>query len=183
MNILKKILLCVFTITLFTSPVNAKTVVDSQPSDANDITKGVDTTQDKKTEYTSANVDNSETTSVTICATKSGHVVVALPKTLILDSDGNATYQVKVRGDIAGNQKVNITIEPETSIVEINGKTSNATANLGFNEGKDAKVTTSSNDLVGNDVERVYTGKVTCKNLSAGVWKTLARFKVEIVTE
>lgn len=48
---------------------------------------------------------------------------VTIPKAIVLNSDKNAAYNVKVKGDIAGNESVTVIPDATVTLNDANGKT------------------------------------------------------------
>lgn len=155
--------------------VNAQDLVNSIPSQSTDESVGEDVTQGKRTEYqTLPEISQSTYTGseeVKVYATKTGSVVVTIPKVVILgknasDSSYMGDANVKFKGDIAGSQTVNLSAEVKTSMAESGGKTGTATTEVKVNNTD--SFSASANDLAQGEVKATLNVKAT--GITAGSW-------------
>lgn len=53
---------------------------------------------------------------------QASNFTVTIPKSIALSGNKTATYQVKVKGDVAGNEKVTVVPDAEVTLNDANGK-------------------------------------------------------------
>lgn len=104
---------------------------------------------------------------------------VTIPKEITLSSDKTASYNVKVQGDISGNETITVTPDATVTLSDANGKT-DVTGNI-----TQAVTSFASTDV--NTVEGASTtGSITANDLTAGSWSgqfnfTIAKTKADSV--
>lgn len=165
---------------------SAQTLVDSTASSADDETAGKDVTQGVSTQYATPDTIKSTTyngnESTTVYATKSSRVTLTVPKVLVVgETEEETTYagsfNVKVKGDIAGSQSITVTPVVEESLQEVGGKTSQ-TSTIIMLDGKPS-YTLTANDLL-NGKQAVIQGGIVIENVTSGVWKGGISFNIEL---
>lgn len=168
---------------------SAQTLVDSTASSAEDENAGKDVTQGVHTEYVTPDAietttyEGTETTK--IYATKTGNVVITVPKILVIGEGEEAgtyggTFNVKVRGDIAGSQNVNIKPIIESTLTEVGGKNSNTETTVTLDGKENCDI--DANDLLnGNEV--VLKGELGVTGLTSGVWQGDLSFNVSLTND
>ena len=165
---------------------NAANLTDSTASSAEDETAGEDATQGVKTEYVtpasirSTTYSGSETTKV--YATKTSSVIITVPKILVVGETStpgtyDGSFNVKVRGDIAGSQSVNIKPVVTSSLKEVGGKESSTNTSVSL-DGKES-CDVGANDLLdGNEV--ILKGQLEVTGLTSGSWQGDLSFNVNL---
>lgn len=189
-KVLSAILCTLTVVAVMATPasVHAADLVDSTASSADDETSGVDVTQGVSTTYgTSAEIKSTTYTQdekTMVYATKTSSVVITVPRVLVVGkdeaSDSNAykgTFNVKVSGDIAGSQSVEITPRVGNDFVEVNGKESDTSAEV-LLDGK-PKYTIGANSLL-HGAEVVIPGSISVDGITSGSWKGDISFHINL---
>lgn len=129
--------------------------------------------------------NSSGTQSSTVLYTKSSNYTVTIPKTITLGSDKTGSYTVNVKGDIASDKQINVTVPAKVTMVDKlttgAGKKADVDATITHN-----KTVWSYTELaVVQDVEGVSTNVGTTSNnsiealgLTAGQWEGTLTFTI-----
>ena len=152
-----------------------KNSIGSIDMEDNGTTIGVDETQIQKTEYSNEIItDSEENTKVYVSQASSFGVYI--PKVLTLDGKKNdanenkANYIVRLSeySNFAGKEKVLVVPEEEFTLSQL-GK-----------EDIQATVEQDKQEWLHNEVDVVGNGEVTATNMSAGSWKGVFYFNIEL---
>ncbi len=170
----KKIVTYVLSVSFIAGnilPVSATPVVDSIGSVKEDMTNETKTGQDK-TQYQESeyheNIETDKTESTNIYATLTSNFEVTIPKTIILSGEtGIGNYSVKVNGDIAGTDKINV-VPDENFAMKQNNK-------------PEITATVEQDKLAWkfDEFDTVGVGTVTAE-LSAGKWNGTFDFNINL---
>lgn len=188
-SVFKAAVLSLLIMTMASTTVFGKELVDSTPSSSTDLSAGEDVTQDKKTEYENSGTIKTTTyeanNDVSVYATASSRAVISIPRTIIMgrvdDTSSYAgEYIVSVEGDIAGSQKIVIRPEVTTEMEETGGKASKVTVATTLNDVEELKI--SANDLLNGNIVTAK-GKITADGITAGRWKCGLVFHTRIENE
>lgn len=188
-SVFKAAVLSLLIMTMVSTTVFGKALVDSTPSSSTDLSAGEDVTQDKKTEYENSGTITTTTyeadNDVSVYATASSRAVISIPRTIIMgrvdDTSSYAgEYIVSVEGDIAGSQKIVIRPEVTTEMEETGGKASKVTVATTLNDVEELKI--SANDLLNGNIVTAK-GKITADGITAGRWKCGLVFHTRIENE
>lgn len=188
-SVFKAAVLSLLIMTMVSTTVFGKELVDSTPSSSTDLSAGEDVTQDKKTEYKNSGTITTTTyeadNDVSVYATASSRAVISIPRTIIMgrvdDTSSYAgEYIVSVEGDIAGSQKIVIRPEVTTEMEETGGKASKVTVATTLNDAEELKI--SANDLLNGNIVTAK-GKITADGITAGRWKCGLVFHTRIENE
>ncbi|GEM_PF-1156801 len=188
-SVFKAAVLSLLIMTMVSTTVFGKELVDSTPSSSTDLSAGEDVTQDKKTEYENSGTITTTTyeadNDVSVYATASSRAVISIPRTIIMgrvdDTSSYAgEYIVSVEGDIAGSQKIVIRPEVTTEMEETGGKASKVTVATTLNDVEELKI--SANDLLNGNIVTAK-GKITADGITAGRWKCGLVFHTRIENE
>ena len=188
-SVFKAAVLSLLIMTMVSTTVFGKELVDSTPSSSTDLSAGEDVTQDKKTEYENSGTITTTTyeadNDVSVYATASSRAVISIPRTIIMgrvdDTSSYAgEYIVSVEGDIAGSQKIVIRPEVTTEMEETGGKASKVTVATTLNDAEELKI--SANDLLNGNIVTAK-GKITADGITAGRWKCGLVFHTRIENE
>ena len=188
-SVFKAAVLSLLIMTMVSTTVFGKELVDSTPSSSTDLSAGEDVTQDKKTEYENSGTITTTTyeadNDVSVYATASSRAVISIPRTIIMgrvdDTSSYAgEYIVSVEGDIAGSQKIFIRPEVTTEMEETGGKASKVTVATTLNDVEELKI--SANDLLNGNIVTAK-GKITADGITAGRWKCGLVFHTRIENE
>ena len=116
------------------------------------------------------------TQGATITYQQDSAFTVTIPKTIILGQNKSATYDVKVKGDIAGNETVTVTPDATVQLTDSNGKAA-ATGNItqDITEFAAAKV----NQTEGSST----TGNIVANELTSGDWSGNFEFAIGVNKE
>ena len=97
----------------FATPINLTNSTESVATDTLDKTNGTDYFDDEDTNVWQ---DGSITEETRVTVQKTSEFEVTIPKEVVLDgSTGTAAYKVKAKGDIAGDQTLNVI--PDTNFI------------------------------------------------------------------
>jgi hypothetical protein len=183
-----------------TSPVAAfaesDTLINSTSStysdvDNSQITTGEDRTQGKT--YTETSIDNIQdttyenTSEVEVYATRTSTFSVVIPKIITLDGQTKkGNYQTKVKGDIAGSQKISVTAPETFQMSEQNAsvaKKDDVTATIATGSAVNAAKTTWTQSEIKLDTYEgtgTTTGEISAQDLTAGSWKGTFDFTIKL---
>ena len=98
---------------------------------------------------------------------------VTIPKTITLDQNKSATYDVKVKGDIAGNETVTVTPDATLQLTDSNGKAA-VTGTI------TQDVTEFAADQVNLPDGGSTTGNIVANDLTSGDWSGNFEFAIEV---
>ena len=171
-------------------PSNAATLVNSTSSDFTSQTVGEDVTQGvtytEQNEVTNKDTTFSDSYETEVYETKASKFSFVIPKTITLDGESNeGTYQVKVKGNITGNQTISITTPETFELTEQNATVvagNKATATITSETDGGAKTTWIQNEIDRDD----YTGSGVTEGIihsdlvRAGSYKGAFDFTVEL---
>lgn len=105
---------------------------------------------------------------------KASEFEITIPKEIVLDgSTGTATYKVKAKGDIAGDQSLTVTPDADFILSEAGGK-ANVTATV-----TQTDTEYDYTELQGEGTE--YNGNIAA-TLTAGEWSGKFNFNIEFKT-
>lgn len=96
---------------------------------------------------------------------------VTIPKAIVLNSDKNAAYNVKVKGDIAGNESVTVIPDATVTLNDANGKTP-VTGTI-----NQVKTEFLCNEIAADDGCST-DGKITANSLTSGDWSGVFKFEI-----
>ena len=99
---------------------------------------------------------------------------VTIPKNIVLNSDKRAAYQVKVKGDVAGNEKITVVPDTEVKLTDSNRKdpiTGTITQD---------KTEFSSAEISGGTDGAVTNGNIDATGLTSGDWSGNFEFAIDI---
>jgi hypothetical protein len=188
-SVFKAAVLSFLIMTMASTTVFGKELVDSTPSSSTDLSAGEDVTQDKKTEYENSGTITTTTyeadNDVSVYATASSRAVISIPRTIIMGRVDDTSsyvgeYIVSVEGDISGSQKIVIRPEVTTEMEETGGKASKVTVATTLNDVEELKI--SANDLLNGNIVTAK-GKITADGITAGRWKCGLVFHTRIENE
>lgn len=184
-TILMAVVLCI-CLTVPSFAAELQNSVGSVASDSDvvspDVPVGKDQTQNKISEYevaVSESTATSETTNKTVevYATQSSTYSVKLPKTIVLGgNDGNGAYRVSVKGNISGNQTVNI--KPATTVVLKEQATTDSKADI-IATVSQAKTAWTTSEI--NNTSWTIQDASISADLTAGIWNGELAFIIELV--
>ena len=145
-------------------------------------TKGVDTEQEKEyteyDEYTNTDTAHETSKETEVYATIGSTFSYVLPKIVTLDGqDRGGKYRVRVKGDIAGSQKISIVPDASFTMSEVNAsvdKKADITASV--EQGKTEQNQTEINKDDYND----EIGTITADDISAGSWSGTFNFNTKL---
>ena len=171
-------------------PSNAATLVNSTSSDFTSQTVGEDTTQGvtytEQDEVTNKDTTFSDSYETEVYETKASEFSFVIPKTITLDGESNeGTYQVKVKGNITGNQTISITTPETFELAEQNATVvagNKATATITSETDGGAKTVWNQSEIDRDD----YTGSGVTEGIihsdlvRAGSYKGAFDFTVEL---
>lgn len=109
--------------------------------------------------------------SATLTYEQASVFTVTIPKAITLGGDKSAVYDVKVKGDIAGNETVTVTPDATVVLQDANGK-SNVTGQI-----TQTKVEFTSDEIVSDDGS-VTGGNIAAEDLTAGNWSGTFNFTI-----
>ena len=184
-SVFKAAVLSLLIMTMASTTVFGKELVDSTPSSSTDLSAGEDVTQDKKTEYENSGTITTTTyeadNDVSVYATASSRAVISIPRTIIMGRVDDTSsyvgeYIVSVEGDIAGSQKIVIRPEVTTEMEETGGKASKVTVATTLNDVEELKISANGNIVTAK-------GKITADGITAGRWKCGLVFHTRIENE
>lgn len=116
------------------------------------------------------------TRQTTVTYTQDSTFTVTIPKTITLDTSKEAAYDVKVQGDIKGNEKITITPDSTVAMKDAKGK-SDVTATI-------TQTTTEFNAEAVNQADGASTtGTVSAPDLTAGSWTGALNFVIASTTK
>ena len=176
---IKKILANIMCASLILSNLTvvsaSNVIINESPIDD----EGIAAVSDTSSNETGWTTDDSNLSDVEVTYTQSSSYFVTIPKTITLDSKKQATYSIKVTGDIDTNQRVYVA--PVDAISN--------TENIDFymkdqNSKKDDVVATVKQNKLYWDSEEVELGyeetdnSISAPDLTSGTWK--GTFQVEI---
>lgn len=102
--------------------------------------------------------------------------IVTIPKTLALNSNKTASYDVKVRGDIYGNESVTVTPDSEVILNDNDGK-----------ESVSGDITQEKTKFVADEVNidggTTTTGNIVANALTSGSWSGNFNFYINVDVE
>lgn len=111
------------------------------------------------------------TRQTTVTYTQDSTFTVTIPKTIVLDTSKEATYDVKVQGDIKGNEVIKITPDSTITLNDADGK--------GAVTGNIEQTKTKFNSTEVNRADGVSTtGTITANDLTAGDWSGSISFTI-----
>ena len=171
-------------------PSNAATLVNSTSSDFTSQTVGEDVTQGvtytEQDEVTNQDTTFSGSYETEVYETKASKFSFVIPKTITLDGESNeGTYQVKVKGNITGNQTISITTPETFELAEQNATVvvgNKATATIASEADGGAKTIWNQSEIDRDD----YTGSGVTEGIihsdlvRAGSYKGAFDFTVEL---
>ena len=96
---------------------------------------------------------------------------VTIPKAIVLNSNKNAAYNVKVKGDIAGNESVTVIPDATVTLNDANGKTP-VTGTI-----DQVKTEFLCNEIATDDGCST-DGKITAEDLTSGDWSGVFKFEI-----
>ena len=96
---------------------------------------------------------------------------VTIPKAIVLNSNKNAAYNVKVKGDIAGNESVTVIPDATVTLNDANGKTP-VTGTI-----DQVKTEFLCNEITADDGCST-DGKITAEDLTSGDWSGVFKFEI-----
>ena len=113
--------------------------------------------------------------STTVTYRQDSTFTVSIPKTITLDSSKTATYNVNVKGDIAGDDIIVVKPDKTVTMSDSNGK-SDVTATI-----TQQKTDFTMSDLKANSGEgNSTTGTVSATDLTAGSWTGTLNFDISL---
>lgn len=116
------------------------------------------------------------TKQTTVTYTEDSTFTVTIPKTIVLDTSKEATYDVKVQGDIKGNEVITVTPDSTVAMKDAKGK-SDVTATI-------TQTATEFNAEAVNRVDGTSTtGNVSAPDLTAGSWTGTLNFAIADTTK
>ncbi|MGO5053354.1 hypothetical protein ACTQ6A_12750 [Lachnospiraceae bacterium LCP25S3_G4] len=164
-----------------------KTSIGSTMEDSNSETKtGQDITQKQKTEYYDPyeveGTTDSSSREVAVYVTQASSYAVKIPKTVILDGkNGTGSYQVSVKGNISGNQKIKVAPKNDTIILE------EQNAGVFKKDNVEATIIQPKREWTQNQVLNAeWTPEVAyiaASNITAGSWKGSVAFDITLENE
>lgn len=98
---------------------------------------------------------------------------VTIPKAIVLNSNKNAAYNVKVKGDIAGNESVTVIPDATVTLNDANGKTP-VTGTI-----DQVKTEFLCNEIATDDGCST-DGKITADSLTSGDWSGVFKFEIDV---
>ena len=127
------------------------------------------------------NPDNTTTQEATATGTQGATITyqqdsaftVTIPKTITLGQNKSATYDVKVKGDISGNETVTVTPDATVQLTDSNGKAA-VTGNI------TQDVTEFAADQVNLPDGGSTTGNIVANELTSGDWSGNFEFAIGI---
>ena len=152
----------------FATPINLSNSSESVTTDTLDKANGTDYFADEDTNVWQ---DGSITEETRVTVQRTSEFEITIPKEVVLDgSTGTATYKVKAKGDIAGDQKITVTPDANFVLSEAGGK-ANVTATVTQPDTEYDYV-----KLQGDGTE--YDGNISA-TLTAGEWSGKFNFNIE----
>ena len=116
------------------------------------------------------------TKQTTVTYTQDSSFTVTIPKTIVLDTSKEATYDVKVQGDIKGNEAITVTPDSTVAMKDAKGK-SDVTATI-------TQTKTEFNAEAVNQADGASTtGTVSAPDLTAGSWTGALNFVIANATK
>lgn len=152
-----------------------KTVVNETLADENQADKTL--TDETQSDGTSAdglqetNASGSKTAVVKYDQASS--FTVTIPKSIVLDSNKTATYNVKVKGDILGNEIITVVPDATVTLNDANGKDP-VTGTI-----NQVKTEFLCNEITADDGCST-DGKITADSLTSGNWSGVFRFSIDV---
>lgn len=113
-------------------------------------------------------------TSVTVTYEQASTFSVTIPKTITLESNKTASYDVAVKGDIAGNEKVNVSPSATVTLNDANGKDA-VTGTV-----TQTKTDFSYTEITASDAGATTKGSISAEGLSAGDWSGAFDFTINL---
>ena len=111
------------------------------------------------------------TRQTTVTYTQDSSFTVTIPKTITLDTSKEATYDVKVQGDIKGNEVITVTPDSTITLNDADGK--------GAVTGNIEQTKTKFNSTEVNQTDGASaTGTITANDLTAGDWSGSISFTI-----
>lgn len=170
-------------------------LTDSTSSDftTDPETLGEDVTQGKT--YTTVSIDDikdttySQTSQAEVYCTQASVFSVNIPKIITLDGQTKeGVYQVKVKGDISGNQKISVTTPATFTMGEQNAtvnKKADVTATIYDEANGGAKTEWTQSEIKADTYVGTGTtiGKISAKDITAGSWKGTFDFSIDLTND
>ena len=149
-----------------------KTVVNETLADENQADKTL--ADETQTDGTSADgqqeTNDSGSKAAVVKYDQASSFTVTIPKSIVLDSNKTATYNVKVKGDILGNEIITVVPDQTVTLNDANGKDP-VTGNIA--QKKTEFFSTEVNTNSGNT-----TGSVLVTDLTSGDWSGNFEFAI-----
>ena len=152
--------------------------IGSVTEDINNETKvGQDVNQSKESTY-SSDIATSGTENVEVYASQGSSFSVMIPKVIILDGvNGNGAYSVAVKGNIAGNQSINVNGQDSFKLSE---QTSETTKKADITAQLSQVKNTWNHSEINKDRYTYTTGSIAADDISAGLWKGAFNFTISL---
>lgn len=152
------------------------------------VTVGEDTTQGKTSSKTSiediTDTTYANTSEAEVYVTRGSTFSVVIPKVITLDGSTKAgDYQVAVKGDISGNQKISVTTPDTFEMAEQNATVAqkdNVTATIAG-----AKTEWTQSEIKADTYDGTGTtkGTITADGITAGSWKGTFDFSISLTND
>lgn len=152
--------------------------VGSVTEDINNETKvGQDANQSKESTY-SNDIAISGMENVEVYASQGSSFSVKIPKVIILDGvNGNGAYSVAVKGNIAGDQSINVNGQDSFKLSE---QTSEATKKSDITAQLSQVKNKWNHSEINKDTYTYTTGSITATDITAGLWKGVFNFTISL---
>ena len=116
-------------------------------------------------------VSQNSTSACTVSVEKPSTFTVTIPKTITLDGNEPVSYDIGIKGDLALNKKLLITVDDTITLTDSKGKSNaSASSEITKNEFPAAEVNSGSQT----------TGTLTGQGLSSGVWTGNLSLDIEL---
>lgn len=152
-----------------------KTVVNETLADENQADKTL--ADETQTDGTSADgqqeTNDSGSKAAVVKYDQASSFTVTIPKSIVLDSNKTATYNVKVKGDILGNEIITVVPDQTVTLNDANGKTP-VTGTI-----DQVKTEFLCNEIAADDGCST-DGKITADSLTSGDWSGVFKFEIDV---
>ena len=157
----------VFSTNVFATPINLDNSTKSTTTDTLDKTNGTNYFADEDTNNWQ---DGSITEEVRVNVDRASFFDITIPKEIVLNgNNGNATYEVSMTGELAGDQALVVKPDDSFQLTEDGGKTTPVTV-------EQDKNTFNYQDI--NNSEK-GNGTLSASGISAGNWSGKFNFNIE----
>ncbi len=184
---LKKLILSLISTSLvlssFVVASASNVIIDESPINETDIVTAY-ITYSSTSDDTEWTTNESNLSDIEVTYQQSSSYVVTIPKTITLDSKKQATYSIKVTGDVDVNQRVYV------SPVDVINTSENIDFYMKDQNGKKADVVATvtqnkkywSSEEVSNGYEET-DNSISAPDLTSGTWKGTFQVEIKLQTE